>query len=484
MPEYDEQALATAALSQAQQRSLRFLDAGGGTRAVPFSFTPCPVSRADMALMRSAAILLGQLTQAIAADADLIQEVHAPLASGDPFFAELLRSHEHLTQRPGELLREPLLLQRSDFMIDATRGPQLVECNSIAAGMAPFGEQTGLLQQQLHKAYPAVYQRHCAAGGPSHGTPAENRAAANMAAAIAAAATRIANALGDDGPLRFLMVVQEAEDNVFDQRLLEDELRALGLLTVRRTFRELHGQLGSGPNDSLELQGEGTVHVAYLRAGYQFHDYVALDLDTQRCCDALQDTRLFMERHRVALNATVAQQLATSKRMQLHLTRGGSALLQELGFTAEQSTLLQSVMTEVREVDADTLPLLQSRGTADWVLKNQGEGGGHCLFDDDIITALERLNPSDYGAWVLMRRLRPAVRDTPALLVRETGASAVDDLISETGIFTAHLGALPLPTLDEQTGYIGYLVRSKPASVVEGGVHSGQGVLDSLLLID
>ncbi len=484
MPEHDEQQFAAAALSQAQQRSLRFLDANGGTRAVPFSFTPSPVSRANMALMRSAAILLGQLTQAIAADADLIQEVHAPLASGDPFFAELLRSHEHLTQRSDECLREALLLQRSDFMIDASRGPQLVECNSIAAGMAPFGEQTGLLQRDLHRAYPAVYQRHCAAGAAAHSTPADNRATANMAAAIAAAATRIASALDDDGPLRFLMVVQDAEDNVFDQRLLEDELRALGLLTVRRTFRELHGQLTSGPNDSLVLQGEGTVHVAYLRAGYQFHDYVALDLDTQRCCDALQDTRLFMERHRVALNATVAQQLATSKRMQLHLNRGGSALLQTLGFNAEESALLQSVMTEVREVDAGTLPHLQAHGTAEWVLKNQGEGGGHCLFDDDIITALQQLSPSDYGAWILMRRLRPAVRETPALLIRETGANTVDDLISETGIFTAHLGAQPLPTLDEQAGYIGYLVRSKPAGVVDGGVHSGQGVLDSLLLVD
>ncbi|WP_254693748.1 glutathione synthetase [Shewanella sp. MEBiC00475] len=32
--------------------------------------------------------------------------------------------------------------------------------------------------------------------------------------------------------------------------------------------------------------------------------------------------------------------------------------------------------------------------------------------------------------------------------------------------------------------YAGYLIRSKSAKVTEGGVHSGQGVLDSLMFSD
>jgi glutathione synthase len=33
-------------------------------------------------------------------------------------------------------------------------------------------------------------------------------------------------------------------------------------------------------------------------------------------------------------------------------------------------------------------------------------------------------------------------------------------------------------------GYAGYLIRSKPASENEGGIHSGMGILDSLVLMN
>ncbi len=38
--------------------------------------------------------------------------------------------------------------------------------------------------------------------------------------------------------------------------------------------------------------------------------------------------------------------------------------------------------------------------------------------------------------------------------------------------------------MTEDLGYTGYLIRSKPAHATEGGVHSGQGMLDSLALVD
>jgi hypothetical protein len=74
----------------------------------------------------------------------------------------------------------------------------------------------------------------------------------------------------------------------------------LGLRTYRRTFRQLHGQLSSGPDNSLQLEYCGRIHVVYLRAGYQYQDYLATDLDTRRCCDALRETRLFVRRRHPA----------------------------------------------------------------------------------------------------------------------------------------------------------------------------------------
>ena len=214
--------------------------------------------------MRSAAQLLGVLTQRIANDPALISSVHAPLADGDPFFAQLLETHDALHHRGSSPLRTPLLLQRSDFMLDAKHGPKLIECNSIAAGMAPFGEQVGQLHTYLASRWPQEFAhwRNGAAGGPL-----PNPATAGMAQAMEAAARYIATDLGDTGPLHVLLVVQEDEDNVFDQRLLENALRARGVRTSRRSFRQLHQQLATGPKDALVLEDVGTVHLAYLRAG-------------------------------------------------------------------------------------------------------------------------------------------------------------------------------------------------------------------------
>ena len=112
----------------------------------------------------------------------------------------------------------------------------------------------------------------------------------------------------------------------------------------------------------------------------------------------------------------------------------------------------------------------------------QGEGGGHCLFDQDILRQLDDLTAAEYSAWVLMRRLRPAGRSQPTLVIRDGKARRVERLVSEIGLFTAHLDSNPVATEDHRPGYIGYLVRSKPPQITEGGVHSGFGVLDSLFM--
>ena len=102
------------------------------------------------------------------------------------------------------------------------------------------------------------------------------------------------------------------------------------------------------------------------------------------------------------------------------------------------------------------------------------------MFDDDILPKLKSLDKDDYKAWSLMRRLHPKHRHRPALLVRRGESMIVDDLVSEIGLFTVHFNGQPMT---DEKGYAGYLIRSKPASVSEGGVHSGMGAADSLATV-
>ena len=481
MPKLIPSTILDDAVLKATQLDLCFQAGLAQSRHVPFTFTPSEISASALSQLDSVSPLLGRLTQTVASCNDLIQAVHQPLQDSDPFFSELLAMHRQLYCEGDESICVPLLLQRSDFMIDAVLGPSLIECNSIAAGMAPFGEQIGQLHDYLSRRWPIEFDQF---QSQKPGTLITNPATENLANTIATAARMIAKDLDDSGDPGFLMIVQDQEANVFDQRLLERQLIALGLRAYRRTFRQLNQQLSSGPNQRLQLKGCGTIHAVYLRGGYQYQDYIAADLDEQRCCDALCTTRAFIEHHRVALNATVAQQLATSKKMQLYLANDSLTHFSDLGFTPTESVALANIITPMRAVERTSREWLQdTASSADWVLKNQGEGGGHCLFDEDILSYLKQLKPEHHSAWTLMHRLRPAGRTQPTLVVRDSKAQQLDNLSSEIGLFTAHLGQTALAGADQRSDRLGYLVRSKPPAVTESGIHSGFGALDSLFVV-
>lgn len=367
---------------------------------------------------------------------------------------------------------------RSDFMDDQRDGHKLVEFNGIAAGMGPFGQRIHELHHYLQRQWPVLYMQE------SHqalGELVSNHAIEGLSAGIAEATFKIKREFGDPGPARFLMIVQEHENNVFDQHLLELALQRKGIETQRRTFRELHNQLSTGANNRLLLDGVGSLDTVYLRAGYQYSDYEAADLKEQRCCQALMATRVLIEQHRVAVNATVAQQLATSKRVQMLLSRLGEEGFDSFGLTPQEVDTVKGVLGEMHPVTPDSAHFIETAPTDSWVLKNQGEGGGHCLFGADILAKLETLEPQQYQAWSLMGRLHPVPRPMPAWIVRKGELHRVTDLISEVGMFTIQFDGNP--GCAEQS-FAGYLIRSKSAESTEGGVHSGQGVLDSLIFSD
>jgi glutathione synthase len=168
--------------------------------------------------------------------------------------------------------------------------------------------------------------------------------------------------------------------------------------------------------------------------------------------------------------------------MQMLLTMMPAQEYARWGLTLEEARLVKSVLADMKPISKEAIEWFNtSADKQEWVLKNQGEGGGHCVFGEQISETLAKLKPEEYDAWALMQRLYPHERDTPTIAVRDGKQTLVNDLVSEIGLFTAHYQGEPVTELD---GYAGYLIRSKPASENEGGIHSGQGILDSLVLIN
>ncbi|MFS1489608.1 glutathione synthase [Vibrio splendidus] len=451
-------------------------------RHCPFSLAPMTMERDVYEHLLRVTPLITKLISNVSEDHDFLQSSLSDMAQADPFFGRLMELHKQAHGSADERLnpaRQPLLLMRTDFMDDRQHGAKVIEFNGIAAGMAPFGQRATEFHSFMQNQWPETYKKWLE--DPT-ATPAENQGLTQLAYGIADTARQVKADFNEQGKPVFLMVVQKNEDNVYDQHLLEVELHKQGIRTVRRTFEQLSSQLSSGDNKRLLLEGIGAIDVVYLRAGYQYSDYWVPELNESVCCHTLSQTRLFMEQHHVAMNATISQQLATSKTMQMLLTMMPASEYARWGLTLEEAELVKSVLADMKPITSESIEWFNTQADKqEWVLKNQGEGGGHCVFGDDISEQLSQLKPEEYDAWALMQRLYPHERDVPTIAVRDTQQTLVTDLVSEVGLFTAYYKGEPVTELD---GYAGYLIRSKPASENEGGIHSGKGILDSLVLID
>ncbi|MEM5527871.1 glutathione synthase [Gammaproteobacteria bacterium AS21] len=465
-----------------------FRQADNTARHVPFSIAPMTIERPVYEHLRAVTPLIAKLVSHVSEDHSFLRDSLSDMAKADPFFGRLMELHlqaHGTSELPKQPARQPLLLMRTDFMDDRQHGAKVIEFNGIAAGMGPFGQRATELHQFVKNQWNDVYHEWIE---DDSALVAENQGLEQLAIGITTASNKVKAHFAEldkqnsDQKPTFLMIVQKGEDNVYDQHLLEVALQKLGVKTVRRTFEQLSTQLSSGNHQRLILEGVGAIDTVYLRAGYQYSDYWAPEFNEDICCQTLSQTRLFIEKHYVAMNATISQQLATSKSMQMLLTMMPEEDYARWGLTIEESQLIKSVLAEMKPISTQTIAWFNN--TADkqqWVLKNQGEGGGHCIFGNEITNTLASLKPEEYDAWALMQRLYPHERDTPTIAVRDGKQKLVDDLVSEIGLFTAHYQGQPVT---DQNGYAGYLIRSKPASENEGGIHSGQGILDSLVLIN
>ncbi|WP_394392657.1 glutathione synthase [Shewanella woodyi] len=459
-----------------------FKNSDGTARHCPFSIAPMTMKRKVFQHIMKVTPLLTKLISRVSEDHLFLQSSLTEMAKADQFFERLMAIHQEIHGVDGEQIfpaRQPLLLMRTDYMDDYQQGAKVIEFNGIAAGMGPFGQRITQLHQFMKNQWSEVYTDWVE--DPASYV-AENFCLEQLAEGIAHAAHKVKAEFDVSGQPTFLMVVQRGEDNVYDQHLLEVALQGLGVRTLRRTFDQLASELYTGENKRLMLKGIGAIDLVYLRAGYQHIDYFAPALGEDICCQTLSQTRAFIEQHNVALNATISQQLATSKTMQMILTMMPEQAFSRWGFTLEEVRLMKSVLAEMLPVNKESIDWFSSDAdkTA-WVLKNQGEGGGHCVFGEEITERLSQLKPEEYEAWALMQRLFPHERERPTLAVRDGNITQIDDLISEIGLFTAYFNGRPVAGSDKVAGY---LVRSKPAKENEGGIHSGQGILDSITLTD
>ena len=283
-------------------------------------------------------------------------------------------------------------------------------------------------------------------------------------------------------PKVVLVVIQDNERNIFDQRLLEYELSKKGIMSIRRTFKQLSStlSLNKEKNNSLILENEFEVSIVYYRAGYTPTDYPT---------EIEWNVRSLIESSLAIKCPSLALQLAGCKKVQQILL--DESILKKYLRNATQ-TDINNIMkcfvkiypfdnSENGKIAKDLVRSLPKENDPfNYVLKPQREGGGNNIYKEDIYNYVQNLNDDQLSQFILMELIKPPTNLKNILCRYDQKSYDPINIISELGIFGACLFNNHSIVKNANCGH---LLRTKSNTSNEGGVAVGISVIDEILLI-
>lgn len=421
-----------------QQQQLGLQDQDGQFRAVPVSLTPWRLSRELWQQVLNYSQLLSRLLWAVSRDMSWMTSQLSSLTTAN-LLSELIALPQAFSQ-----ISQAVPIMRHDFLLDCHGQWRWVESNTIAAGMGPLNQQ---LVQLLSRDYPRL---------------APNPAISEQAVALYQAAMALRQRFQGNSVV-IVFVVEPEEDNIFDQQLLQRALQDYGAKVLRLTLYQLT-QTRVNSFNRLQLGGGDEVDLLYYRTGYNRSDY-----------NSTAELNLRSKFQQVALVQCpdLPLQLAGSKWIQAGL----SQLLLSCDPLLLRWGLNHTGIKQLRKVVMPLIPLSQLQPAKvqayinnGWILKSQHEGGGSVWCGADARKQLSKLDDS----LVLMAPVDSYIRTETVQLLRHGSLFSQQATVSELGIFS----------VGTNHHYGGYLLRSKAAGQLAGGIHRGGAVLDTVIISD
>ena len=298
-------------------------------------------------------------------------------------------------------------------------------------------------------------------------------------------------------PLCTLFIVQDLENNTFDQQALATNLLTdHNVLTFRLPFSAVLSQT-SIPSDSPSRpliytppQSSSTpyeVTTLYFRAGYSPAEYTAPDS---------WNARLHLERSAAIKCPSILTHLAGSKKIQQILATPSSPHLSRF----QLSTSSAANIDRIRDTFAAIYPLddtpegkyavriaTDAEKAKGYVLTPQREGGGNNIYGLKIPPFIKSLGDDSkrYRGHILMELIEPpALRNS----IFRNGEVRSGEVIGELGVYGVCLWRAGHSQKKEPellaNWEAGHLLRTKGRESEEGGVAAGFGAVDSVCLID
>lgn len=459
------------------------------------TLVPHPVKREVFDQAKESAVLFGRLVHLVSQDSEYIEKVLKSVT--DPFTARL---KQILRTVVSEGVKQPLAMgiHRSDYMIHRGEQLQQVEINTISSAFGALTHRMPEFHSHLVTNWSRVVNGNLDESGTWQSPllekePLENDSINRISSLFESAVEAYSvqrNIDRKNSKLAVLMIVQPGERNSVDQRWLQYAIEKKSKIRVIRhclRYVALHaGEVSSTSDYVLTLDGY-EICVAYYRAGYTPNDYPG---------EEEWKARLEIERSRAIKCPNIGYHLVGTKKMQQYLALP-SQLERFLRSESEAKFLRNcftglyslSVDDEIATSDSNTSSQVNQKEIVEevikkaisephrFVMKPQREGGGNLLAKEEMVNALKTMNEDERADYILMERIEPETHKT--ILFRD--ATFVNTAcIAELGVYCLVLADSTKEVVNE---YGGWLLRSKPADVEDGGVAAGRAFLDSPFLV-
>ncbi|CAL4892672.1 unnamed protein product [Urochloa decumbens] len=429
---------------------------GVGLLHAPFSLLPMSFPRFywDQALELTP--LFNELVDRVSLDVEFLQQTLARTKQVDLFTKRLLDIHSEMVElNKKEEIR--LGLTRSDYMVDRATDLLLqVELNTIST--SSNGLACGV--SELHRNLVRMHEKEL---GLDQASVVGNTAITQHAEALARAWAEYKNPSAV-----VLVVVQQEERYMYDQYWITVALKErYGVRTIRKTLAAIEAE-GELRSDGTLMVNGWPIALVYFRAGYSPNDYPS---------EAEWRARTLIERSSAIKCPSISYHLVGTKKVQQELAKEN--VLERFLDNKGDIEKVRKCFAGLWSLENDSIVVSAIESPELFVLKPQREGGGNNIYGDNLRETLVRLRKDggdELAAYILMQRIFPPA--SPCYLVRE-GTYAKENAVSEFGIFGAYLRNKDKVIINDQCGY---LMRTKAATLNEGGVVTGYAFLNSIFL--
>nr|XP_034175981.1 glutathione synthetase-like [Osmia lignaria] len=441
----------------------------------PFILVPSPFPRKEFENACKMQTMLNILIHRVAQDYNFLRETLEETIKVDSFTKELFEICRTIHDEGGSAQKISFGILRSDLMLDTSCAKEnmsekyipyccwkQVEINTIASGFGWLGPAS----TKLHK----FVLEELGYYDKLKDLP-ENNALQIICSSMVEAWKMYGNKQAV-----ILFVIEDVTYNICDQRFHEFEIRKQNpnVRVIRRNLTELAASAKLGPEKELIVENY-VVSVVYYRCGYEPGQY-----PTQK----EWSVRLLIERSLAIKCPTIQYHLAGTKKVQQALAKPGviSKFLKNEKICAE----IKEIFTELYALDfnehGDAAIELAIANPDHYVLKPQREGGCNNKYGLDIKHFLESVkDKQERVAWILMNKIHPPIHKSYMIRPEIDMSTELQELVSELGIFGVIIADENNVYMNKQSGH---MLRTKVATANEGGVATGLGACDSLLLID